>query len=381
MEDNMNKTIVHTTSVLIGILTLLAACTSLPPQETIKIGWIGGLTGSGASYGNVELNAAKMALDDLNAAGGINGKHVELLVEDGKCDGSAATTAATKLIEVDQVKYIIGGHCSTESLSIVPITERNKIFMLAGATATAKFAGSGKYAFRTTSSVVGLSDKLANIAVKNQNMSVATLHELKDWPQSSTDTFVKSFTERGGKILGQETFAPGTTDFKTQLLKINDLHPDALVISVQAPDTAALILKQMNELGLLNKIQIYGDLLFITKAAYDSSGGLLPETAIGTTHVVDQTNPATKAFLDRYHQKFGAIGVTEFFATEGYDGVRITADLIAACATDVDCARQTLLAKQWQGVTGTFTFNEQGDATPHTGVVRIVHGNAVYTTE
>ncbi|HLC33092.1 MAG TPA: ABC transporter substrate-binding protein, partial [Candidatus Nanoarchaeia archaeon] len=143
------------------LVCLLAACGT---TETVKIGFIGPLTGTGALYGTSELNAAQLALDDINAQGGINGKKVELIVEDGKCEGAASATAAQKLIQVDNVKYILGGHCSTESLSIVPITEANKVFLMAGATGTDKFTKAGKYAFRTFPSATTLYGKLAEVA-------------------------------------------------------------------------------------------------------------------------------------------------------------------------------------------------------------------------
>src|SRR3989344_967238 len=127
------------------MLLLLAACST----QNVKIGWLGPLTGTASTYGVPELNAARLAVDEINNAGGINGKQVELIVEDGKCEAVGTTTAAKKLIEIDQVKYVLGGHCSTETMALMPISEQNKIFIMAGATGTTSFTNAGKYAFRT----------------------------------------------------------------------------------------------------------------------------------------------------------------------------------------------------------------------------------------
>ncbi|HLC33303.1 MAG TPA: ABC transporter substrate-binding protein [Candidatus Nanoarchaeia archaeon] len=366
-----------TTIIGLLLLLILVACST---TETVKIGFIGPLTGTGAIYGTIELNAARLALEDVNANGGINGKQVELIVEDGKCEGAASATAATKLIEVNNVKYILGGHCSTESMSIVPVTEANKVLIMAGATGTDKFIGAGRLAFRTFPSATALYGKLAEVAFEKGTQTIVTFAEQKDWPQSVAGAFAKRFSELGGNVLSSETYEPGTQDFKPALLKIKELNPEAVMITVQGPDSAAQIIKQMHELGMTQ--QIYGDALVVTQATYEKTNGALPPNATGaSSHVNPERSPETKAFLARYTQRFGAITLDPFVATEGYDGMRIVADLITACGDDTSCARTTLLSKQWNGASGTFHFNEQGDANPHIGIVRVENGTLVFEYE
>lgn len=363
--------------LIFALLLGLIACTT---TETIKVGFIGPLTGTGAIYGNSELNAAQLAVEDLNTAGGINGKQIELIVEDGKCEGTASTNAAQKLIQVDGVKYVLGGHCSTESLSILPITEANKVFLLAGATGTDKFTGAGRLAFRTFPSAKAIYGKLAEVAFEKGTRTTITLAEQKDWPQSVVSNFAQRFSELGGKVLAQETYEPGTQDFKPALLKIKNLNPESIMISVQGPDSAAQIIKQIQELGM--KQQIYGDSLVISKATYDKTNGLLPASAIGgTPHINPERTSETKAFLDRYVKRFGEITLDPFVTTEGYDGMQIVAELIKVCNEDTECARTTILSKEWNGVSGRFKFNEQGDPNPHIGIVRVEDGKLIYLWE
>lgn len=348
--------------------------------STVKIGWIGPLTGPGALYGVIHLNAATLAVEDINKAGGINGKPIELLVEDGKCEGATAATAATKLIEVDGVTHIVGGHCSTESLSIIPVTEAHKVFLVAGSTGTNAFTGAGRFAFRTYAPARVIYGKLADFAYEKGSRKIVTFAEQKDWPQSVAESFAKTFTSKGGKVLSMETYAPGTSDFRTQLLKIKQLNPDAILLTVQGPDSAAEIVKEMAELGM--HTQLYGDAVAISKGTYDKTNGKLPPTAFGgTVHINPNRSPATKAYLERYIARFGEIGVDPFAATGGYDEIRITAKLIQSCGSDPECKRTTILSKPFEEVTGTFRFREDGDPNPFIGIVRIVNGTQVYEYE
>ncbi|PIN75339.1 hypothetical protein COV18_04080 [Candidatus Woesearchaeota archaeon CG10_big_fil_rev_8_21_14_0_10_37_12] len=374
--QKMKKTI-----FIVLTIIFLAACVQEQTIDTIKIGYIGPLTGTGSPYGIAELNAARLAVGDSNSDGGINGKQVELVAEDGKCEGAAATTAANKLISVDKVNYILGGHCSTESLSIVPITEANHVFLMAGATGANDFTNSGKYAFRTYPPAKVLYGRLADYAYKKGTRTVVTLNEEKDWPQSVVESFKIRFTELGGKVLLSETYAPGTADFKTQLLKLAELNPDAVMISVQGPDSAAQIIKQMNELNI--DLQIYGDTLIVSTGVYDRTNGLLPESAVGSTpHVDPDKSPETKAFYERYLSLHKDPGIDPFVVMEGFDGANIVLSLIKECSDDVDCARSKLLNSNWSGVAGTFKFGEDGNPeTKFVAIVSIIDGKQVFLEE
>ncbi len=366
-----------TTKILASTLFILLVACSQTPETTINIGFIGPLTGTASTYGIPELNAAQIAIDELNSQGGINGKHVTLIVEDGKCDGAASTTAAKKLIEIDHVSAILGGHCSTESMAVLPITEQNNVFLMAGATGTDKFSGAGQYAFRTFPPANILYGKLAEFAQEQGTKSIATLSDQGPWPQSVVGNFASRFSQLGGKVLAQETYAPGTTDFRTQLLKIKNKNPDAIMISVQGPDAAAGIIKQMQELNMSQ--QIYGDALVVSKPTYQKTNGLLPPTAIGgTIHVDPETNDLTKNVLEKYTTRFGELGLDAFYITESYDGTKIVAALITDCGNDAACMRTHILAKEWQGASGGFTFNEQGNPTPHIAIKRVENNTDVF---
>src|SRR5262249_40877175 len=116
--------------------------------NTIKIGWIGPLTGSVAAYGEAGQNVTQLAVDQINASGGINGKQIQVIYEDGACDGTTAANAMQKLATVDQVQIVWGGFCSAESLAAVPIATQDKVLLFSMGSSNPKLTGISPYFFR-----------------------------------------------------------------------------------------------------------------------------------------------------------------------------------------------------------------------------------------
>ena len=130
------------------IALTLSACQPAGSGDTIKIGFIGPLTGDAAAYGVDTLNGAKMKVDEINAAGGINGKQISLIVEDSKCNGADAVSAAQKLANVDKVVGVIGGACSSETLGAAPIFEAAKIVEIGTLSSSPDITKAGDFIFR-----------------------------------------------------------------------------------------------------------------------------------------------------------------------------------------------------------------------------------------
>ena len=364
----------------IVVIALLASCQSQSP-DTIKIGWVGPLSGAATSYGIPEFNGAKMAVETINADGGISGRTIELITEDGRCDAATAVSAATKLIDVDGVKILLGGHCSTESMALIPLSSEKKMLMIAGATGTDAFTGAGKYAFRTFPSAQVLYSRLADVAYNQGTRKVVTLYEEKDWPKSVVNAFSTQFTSLGGKVLAQEAFTSGILDFRTSLLKLKQANADAIMLSVQGPDAAAKIIDQLNELGMDN-LQIYGDAIVVSVPTYNKTNGKLPATALGALpHSSTAYSERLKTFVQSYEQVYGELATNPYYASEGYDGVLIAAELIKKCQEDADCMRSELVSRSWEGMTGPFTFDENGDPSPFVGIAHVENGKLVFEGE
>ena len=167
-------------------------------------------------------------------------------------------------------------------------------------------------------------------------------------------------------------------DFKTQLIKIKEQNPDALMLSAQGPDSAAAMITQIQDLDLPQ--QIYGDIIVVSPSTYNKTGGKLPPTAYGgTVHSDLDRNQKTRNFLAKYLLiNPGQMPLDPFFAAEGYDQITVLSDVIKSCGDDTDCARSTITTKEWDGMMGKFRFDSNGDATPMAAIVRIVGGKQVF---
>lgn len=339
------------------ILALLVACAPTA-KESIKIGWISDLTGPVAKYGAYE--AGMLAVEEINAQGGINGRPIVLIAEDGKCNARAGADAATKLIQVDGIKIILGGHCTPESMGIAPIAEQNKVVQLASITSSPMFSKIGNYVFRTSPVSIAQSVLIADYARRAGINKMAIIVEQTDYAKPIADKLQTEFTNKGGQVTNVETYNPGTEDFKTMLLKIKNQNPDAVYISAQAPDSAMLLMKQINELGI--KAKLFGNDVASNQAIVDKIPNLYEGFITGMPGF-NTENPKTKTFIEAYKAKYNVQNIPYgIWTAESYDAVYILADAIAKQGENPEKIREYLAnLKDYQGASGTFSIDENHD--------------------
>lgn len=341
---------------------LLYPITALPQNtQTFKIGWISALTGPVAKYGAYQ--AALLAVEDINAAGGILGHPLELIVEDGKCDGATAASAAQKLIHIDGVKFILGGHCSTETLALAPIAERSKVLVLASISTSPSLTHAGRFIFRTSPVSTQQSDLLSSYLRNERNIqSLAILYEDTSYAGPLAARLQVVFASQGGQVTYLESFLPGSTDFRAMLTKIKSLQPQALFLGVQAQDTAALLVRQVHELGLQGLI--LGNEAAGNAAAVHPHEAALFDGLLFAEPRLDLNHPRTHNFIRNYAKTYKVDGLPYgIWTAESYDGVRLLAQVINACGTEPENVRECLLkVHNYQGVSGTFSINADGDA-------------------
>ena len=186
------------------------------------------LTGPGETYGNVAVRAKQMAVDEINAAGGIDGRMLELIVEDSQCSAKEAVTAYRKLTDVDGVKIILGTSCSGAMLGVAPLAEADGVILFSGLASSPDIANAGDYIFRTQISDVEVGVATGNLMWGDGVRRLATITEATDYAEGVRRTTVAQFTKLGGQVVSQETYASDVTDFRTQLSKLLDDQPDAL---------------------------------------------------------------------------------------------------------------------------------------------------------
>lgn len=326
----------------------------------VKVGWIGPMTGGAAKYG--AFQAALLAKEDINKAGGINGRPLELIMEDGKGDSKTAVSAAMKLINLDRVKYIVGGHCSPETLPVAPIAERNKVLLLAAITSSPKLTAAGDHVFRLTPVSLALADKVGEYAYDKLGIrSLSIIHEETDYARPVAEHLRDLFIARGGRVHDFVNYPPGETDFRAVLTRIKSHSPQGVFIGAQAPESAALIIQQLRDMGI--KAQLFGN---ESTGHIVSAVGAAPELAEGIIFAEAAFNlnePITRDFRRRYLEKFRLAELPYgIWTAEAYDAVMLLAKLIAECGDDVDRVKTCLYrVKDYHGASGRVGIDSNGD--------------------
>ena len=234
--------------VLLGLLTFAAlACGG--EDEPYVIGAMDALTGVAESYGNPLHQAKLLAVEEINAAGGINGRMLELKVEDSKCAAQDAITAYNKLTDVDGVKIILGATCSGSTLGAAPLAERDGVVLLSASATSPDIAAAGDYIFRTAINDLNLGIDIGNTLWVDGVRTIATINESTDYAEGARSTAVARFEELGGSVVGAERYSSEAIDFRSHLTKLLNQDPDAILLASQGEVSGGTIIKQARELG------------------------------------------------------------------------------------------------------------------------------------
>ncbi|MFH0949541.1 MAG: ABC transporter substrate-binding protein [Candidatus Aenigmatarchaeota archaeon] len=334
------------------IVALLSTPTGKVTNETIKIGFIGPLTGEVGEIGLRAQEAVNLAVEEINAQGGINGKKLEIIYEDGRCNAKAAVEAANKLINVDKVQVILGGLCSGEALAIAPLAEQNKVVLLSSCASAPKVSDAGDFIFRdmpsdTFQGSFGAEYVYNTLGIKK----VAILHTIGDYGNGIKDEFKKRFLELGGQIVAEESFEQDATDMRAQLTKIKVMKPELIYMPAYTQG-ASLILKQSKELGV--------DAKFLDSDAGDDPRiiELAGEGAEGFRITVQ--DPGSEKFAQAFKEKFGhdVLVCTSY----SYDAVNILAQALKKVGNNGEAIKNELYnVKDFKGETGVTGFDKNGD--------------------
>ncbi|PIS07601.1 hypothetical protein COT78_02795 [Candidatus Berkelbacteria bacterium CG10_big_fil_rev_8_21_14_0_10_43_13] len=351
------------------------------PKTNIKIGVIAPLTGVAALYGQGSLDMINMAVEEINKAGGIDGRNLSVVAEDGKCQADQAVIAANKLIQTDKVKFILGGHCSSETAIIAPILDKNKVFGLAGVSTAPGILDKYSYVFRTSPSSSDQSAQIAQLAYNTYNLkTIATITEQTAYAKGITDDFIKDFVALGGTIIDSEEYASGQAGFQTELTKIKAAKPDALFVSPQGQPTAIEIAKEIKTLNITGTL--LGNSVFVGKTVYAQSGNALPDGTFTVAPYANLTSKNTAALISKYNAKYGKdIPYNNFFVGAAYDGVYMLKNALVKCGEDSTCVKDYFSSiKDYNGSVATFSFKSNGDADINNWYeLKLVGGKEVYS--
>lgn len=358
----------------LGLVTGAALSGCQPQSDEILIGEYGSLTGGTATFGTSTHEGLVLALEEINAAGGVLGKQIRVLTEDDQSKPEEAVTAVLKLIKQNGVKAVIGEVASSRSLAAAPICQSSQIPMLSSASTNPKVTQVGDYIFRACFIDPFQGSTMAKFAVKTlKARKFAILTDSKnDYSVGLTQFFRETVQKLGGEILIEESYAEGDIEFKAQLTSIKGRGPDAIYVPGYYTE-CALIARQARELGL-NAPLLGGD-------GWDSPktveiGGKAVEGVYITNHYsAEEQRPEVVRFISAYKAKYGG-KVPDAMAVLGYDSMRLMADAIArAGSTEGAKIRDALAAtKDFPGVSGRITIDKDRNAQKAIVVLRIQDG-------
>ncbi len=336
----------------------------------IKVGVYGDLTGGTASFGQSTKNGVDLAAAEINAAGGINGRKVVLIIEDDQGKSEQAKTVVQKLISQDKVSAVLGEVASTNSLAAAPVAQEAKVPMITPSSTNPKVTLTGDYISRVCFIDPFQGSVMAKFSANTLKAKTAAIFGdfNSDYSKGLTEFFKSEFTKLGGKIVIEKTYAQNDQDFKSQLTAIRDAKPDVIYIPGYYGEVG-IISRQARELGMT--MPLLGGDGWDSPDLFKLGGASLKNSYISNHYSVDDPSPAIQKFVAAYKGKFNV--APDAIAALAYDSMNILADSIKrAGGTDSTKLKDAINStKNFAGVTGSITLNQNRDAVKPAVVLEI----------
>jgi len=361
------------------ICTALTGCkksdTNLPANE-IVIGEFASLTGGTASFGQSSHKGTLMAVDEINAAGGLLGKKVKLVTEDDQSKAGEPSTVVRKMISRDRIVALLGEVASSRSLEAAPIAQQNKIPMISPASTNPKVTEVGDYIFRVCFIDPFQGTVLAKFALARGWKNVAILTDVKqDYAVGLSDFFKKYFTANEGSIVSEQSYSSGDKDFKAQLTSISASNPDAILVSGYYNE-AGLIASQARELDV--DVPLLGGDGWDSPSLIEVGGAAMEGNFFSNHFSAEDKSEVIQDFIRKFRAKYNE--EPDAMAALGYDSAMILADAIKrAGTTDSEPLRDAIAAtKNYPAVTGMITLDAQRNANKPAVILEIKDGKFRY---
>src|SRR5258707_1192809 len=366
--------------VLASLLFAFACGSGGGGGDKVRIGVFMSLTGDTANFGISSTNGIKMAADEVNTAGGINGKQIELLVQDDRSDASEAATIVTKFVTQDQVHAILGEVASSRSIAAAPIAQNAKIPMLTPSSTNPEVTKKGDFIFRSCFIDPVQGAAIAQFAAKTLGAKTAAImvDRKNDYSTGLEKVINATFTRLGGKIVATQSYQEGDQDFNAQLTSLKGFNPEVIFIPGYYNDVG-LIAKQARDKGIT--VPLIGGDGWDSVQLYAIGGSALNGSYFSNHYSPFDTDPKVQKFVNDYKAHYGT--VPDALAATAYDAALIMFDAIKrANSLDGTAIRDALAAtKDFPGVTGTVTFNENRDAVKPIVMIEIKDGGTYAVRE
>lgn len=338
-------------------------------KPKVVVGVVLPLTGVLAPYGKPNLDAITLAVEEANKAGGVNGREIELVVEDTQASNTTAINALNKVLQSQPVA-IIGPGLGTQILAMLPMTEKAKVPLIAGPSTRRVTQQGAKYFFRDSSHDEGDKVVLANFIAKDLKKSkVGILHVMAEWGYSGRDFLTQELKKLGVEPVAVASYQPTDKDMTAQVTAMNSAGAD-VVYTQGYPVDEALVLKKFNQLG--------------SKADYVASASLCKAFLRDLVSAADMAGkycqapdvlptandrPAVKAFVEAYKKKAGF--APDMYIANDYDAVGMLISVMKDKGADREAIREGMSSKSYDGILGTYKADGEGNLWHNSVIMQI----------
>ena len=345
-------------------------------KETVRIGGTLALSGNYAYLGEAQANGLKMAIEEINASGGIRGKKLELITEDNQGDAKQAVTNVSKLLNVDKADIILSAFTHITNAIKDIVNQSGKVMIY---TSTVRdIAESSPLFFRDYYDAKDNGIALAKLIEDAGYKNIAFLTEFSDQCLQLEDSFKKQSKEYGINIIKKESFNTTETDLKTHLLKIKEVNPEAILVCAWRHEY--ILMKQLKELGMIKVQTFHWVAPFLPVADTKDMRSLFEENnTISTWYWLAETdyNSKQKEFFQKYQERYGVKPTGE--SAYAYDDMYILADALTKCdkkkqIKESECVAEQLLNTDYDGIAGRLTFTNQGVSNREINAITVKDG-------
>lgn len=364
--------------VVLAGLVAFSGCTKTTQQnessQEIRVGEFGSLTGNEATFGQSTHKGIVLAIDEVNAKGGIKGKKIKLINEDNRGSSDESITVVKKLITKDKVIAVLGEVASSRSIAVAPIAQSYKIPMISPSSTNPELTKKGDYVFRVCFIDPFQGLVMAKFAYDNlKARKVAVLKEISSaYSMGLAQFFVEKFKSLGGEIVEEAVFQTEDTDFKAQLTKIKAKNPDAIFLPAYYTQVG-LIARQAKQMGI--KVPLLGgdgwESPKLVEIAKDSLNGSYYSNHYST----EASDPATQEFIKKFKERYNE--TPDSMAALGYDAAKVLMEAMARTTelTPENLRNEIAKTAKFQGATGLISLNADRNADKSAVVLQVEPGN------
>jgi branched-chain amino acid transport system substrate-binding protein len=349
----------------VGVLSLQAA-------DTIKIGFTPPVTGASADEGALQLKAIKLAVKQINAAGGVNGKKIDLFIVDNQSTNPGALAALQKAVEQEKVLALVSSVKSTQILAMSDAVKNYGIPTIIGGTNAMLTRQGNPWLFRVRpDDSIAAAAMVKYIKEDTKFTKVGLLHDSDAFGTGGADLVEKGVKEAGLTLVKRERYTTKTKDYTAQLLSLKNAGAEIMVLYGTNPEDVATIQRQYRQLGLQFKYigSPSSQMRDTINLSREASEGLL-----AVADFVPGQSEVNRKYAEDYKKEYNE--VYDSTSAWTYDGLKILVNAIKKVGEDRAKIREAILAtKGYQGVLGTFSFTPNGDGLSEVSVVQIEKGN------